>query len=105
MKLFVISIGIGVVIGVVDILPMILGKMSRRAIISAFLQYFFVSIVVGHISLPGIPWWAVGSIVSCALAIPIVVIVSERESGAVPIILSMSIILGAAISVAFHALA
>ncbi len=70
MNTLFISMGIGVAAGLLDILPMILQKMEKISIISAFLQYFFVSIVIVHINLPGIVWWLQGSLISLALALP-----------------------------------
>lgn len=100
MKIWLISIVIGVVVGLIDVAPMIVKKMDRRAIVSAFLQYVFVSIVILNIQLPGIVWWLQGSVVSFCLALPIIIIVSTNDKKAVPIIAVMSIILGAIISVA-----
>ncbi len=94
--------GIGVAAGLLDILPMILQKMEKISIISAFLQYFFVSIVIVHINLPGIVWWLQGSLISLALALPILVIISSNDMKSVPIIASMAIILGALIGIAGH---
>jgi hypothetical protein len=93
---------IGLVAGTLDILPMIAQKLARRAILSAFLQYFFVSIVIVNIDLPGLAWWLQGSLISLALALPVLIIVTENDKKSLPIIASMSIFLGALISVAGH---
>ena len=93
---------IGLVAGTLDILPMIAQKLARRAIQSAFLQYFFVSIIIVNIDLPGLAWWLQGSLISLALAIPVLIIVTENDKKSLPIIASMSIVLGALISVAGH---
>lgn len=102
MRTIIISIVIGIVAGIIDILPMMIQKMDKRSIISAFLQYFFVSIVIVNINLPGIVWWLQGSIIALALVMPIIIIVSEKDIKAVPVIASMSIILGTLISIAGH---
>jgi hypothetical protein len=102
MNTLLMSIAIGIVAGIVDILPMVIMKMNRVSIISAFLQYFFVSIIIVNIDLPGIAWWLEGSIISLALALPIIIIVSDKDKKAGPIIGSMAIILGASISIAGH---
>jgi hypothetical protein len=91
-----------VIAGSIDILPMFLQKMEKRAIISAFLQYFFVSIVIVNINLPGIVWWLQGSLISLALALPVIVIVSEKDRKSIPIIASMAIIQGGLIGIAGH---
>jgi hypothetical protein len=97
-----ISFGIGIVAGVVDILPMVIQKMNRRSILSAFLQYFFVSIIIVHIDLPGIVWWLQGGLVSLALAIPIMIMVSAEDKKAIPVMGAMAIILGSLIGAAGH---
>jgi len=48
---------IGLVAGTIDIVPMVIQKLDKRATISAFLQYFFVSIIIVNIDLPHIVWW------------------------------------------------
>ncbi len=102
MRTLVVSMIIGVVAGIIDILPMIIQKMDKRPILSAFLQYFFVSIIIVNSNLPGIIWWLQGSIIALALAIPVIIIVSEKDRTAVPVIASMSIILGALVGIAGH---
>jgi hypothetical protein len=102
MKIVVLSMLVGLAAGFVDILPMIIKKMDRRAIVSAFLQYFFVSIVIGLIDIPGVIWWLEGSLIALALSLPIVIIVSVNDVKAVPVILSMACILGALIGLAIH---
>jgi hypothetical protein len=104
MKTLLISTGIGVLAGVIDILPMLVQKLPKRAIISAFLQYSFLSIIIVNINLPGIVWWLQGSIISLALATPIIVIVSENDNKVIPIIATMAVILGALIGIAGHIL-
>lgn len=100
MKRLLISIVVGIIVGLIDITPMMVKKMDWRATVSAFLHYVFVSIVILNIQLPGITWWLQGSIVSFCLALPIMIIVSTNDKKAAPIIAVMSIILGAIISVA-----
>jgi hypothetical protein len=102
MRTLLISMLIGVAAGVIDVLPMLIQKMDKRAILSAFLQYFFVSIIIVNIDLPCITWWLQGGIISLALASPILVIVSGVDRKAVPIIAAMSVVLGTFIGIAGH---
>jgi len=101
MKLLYVSLAIGLAAGVLDIVPMIIQKLEKRAIVSAFLQYLFVSIVIVNISLP-VVWWLKGGIVSFALALPVLVIVSGKDKKAVSVIAGMSVILGTLIAAAGH---
>ena len=104
MDTLLLSVLIGIVTGTIDIIPMIIQKLDKRATISAFLQYFFVSIIIVNIDLPYIVWWLQGGLISVALALPVVVIVSKEDKKAVPIILTMAAILGTLIGIAGHLL-
>jgi hypothetical protein len=100
MKFLLVSMVIGIAAGVIDIAPMVIRKMDKRAIGSAFLQYFFVSIVIININIPVLAWWLKGSVISLCLALPVILIVSRNEKKAVPAIVSMSIVLGTLITIA-----
>lgn len=102
MNTVLISIAIGAAAGLLDILPMVLQKQEKRAIISAFLQYFFAGTLIVNTNLFGLPWWLQGGLIALALALPVVVIVSEKDRKAAPIICGMAIVLGTLISVAGH---
>lgn len=102
MDTLLLSAIIGIVAGTVDIIPMVIQKLDKRATISAFLQYFFVSIIIVNIDLPHIVWWLQGGLISVAFALPVVVLLSAQDKKAVPIILTMAAILGTLIGVAGH---
>ncbi len=102
MKALLISMAIGIVAGIIDIIPMLIQKLDKRSIISAFLQYFFVSIIIVNINLHGVPWWLKGSLISFALALPVMIILPEDNRKAVPMIAAMSIVLGGLIGLAGH---
>jgi len=102
MDTLLLSAIIGVVAGTIDAIPMLIQKLEKRAIVSAFLQYFFVSIVIVNIDLPHIVWWLQGGLISVALALPVVVLVAAKDKKAVPIILTMAAVLGTLIGVAGH---
>ena len=102
MDTLLLSAIIGIVAGIIDIIPMIIQKLDKRASISAFLQYFFVSIVIVNIDIPHIVWWLQGGLISVAFAIPVVIIVASQDKKAVPIILTIAAILGTLIGIAGH---
>ena len=102
MDTLLLSAIIGIIAGLIDIIPMIIQKLDKRATISAFLQYFFVSIIIVNIDLPHIVWWLQGGLISVALTLPVVFIVSTSDKKAIPIILMMSAILGTLIGIAGH---
>jgi hypothetical protein len=102
MDTLLLSVIIGIIAGIIDIIPMIIQKLDKRGTISAFLQYFFVSIIIVNIDLPHVEWWLQGGLISVALSIPVVVIISMQDKKAVPIILTMAAILGTFIGIAAH---
>jgi hypothetical protein len=102
MDTLLLSVIIGIVAGIIDIIPMVLQKLEKQATISAFLQYFFVSIIIVNIDLPHIVWWLQGGLISVALSLPVVVIVSMNDKKAVPIIVGIAAILGTLIGMAGH---
>ena len=71
---------VGVVVGLIDALPMFLKKMNRANCWSAFLQYVVVTVVVFNTTLPqfGVNDWLVGPIVSFLMALPMVVMIGKR---------------------------
>jgi hypothetical protein len=100
---------IGIVAGMVDIAPMIVQKLDKRTVISAFLQYLFVSILIVNIDLPHIAWWLEGGLIALMMAIPVVLVVSAAPnllttsaSRTISVILGMSVILGTLTGIAGH---
>jgi hypothetical protein len=102
MDTLLLSAIIGIIAGTVDIIPMIIQKLDRRATVSAFLQYFFVSVIIVNIDLPHIVWWLQGGLIAVAFTLPVAVLVSAQDKKAVPIIVAISAILGTIIGVAGH---
>lgn len=102
MNIILLSVLIGIVAGAIDALPMILKKLPKRAIVSAFLQYLFVSVIIINIDLPNVVWWIEGGLIALMMAIPIVIIIAEADKKSVPIILANAVVLGTLIALAGH---
>ena len=102
MDTLLLSVIIGIVAGTIDVIPMIIQKLDKKANISAFLQYFFVSIIIVNIDLPHVVWWLQGGLISVALSLPVVVLFASEDRKAVPIVLTMAAILGTLIGIAGH---
>ena len=102
MKVRLLSVLIGIVVGAIDALPMILKKLPKRAIVSAFLQYLFVSVIIINIDLPNVVWWIEGGLIALMMAIPIIIIIAETDKKSVPIILANAVVLGTLIALAGH---
>jgi hypothetical protein len=102
MNVLLTGIMVGIVAGALDALPMIIKKLDRKDTFSAFVQWFFASIVIALVDIPGVAWWLEGSIIGVALATPIVIIVSKTDKKSVPVILITSVVLGALVGAATH---
>lgn len=102
MNTLLLSVIIGIIAGTIDIIPMIIQKLDKRATLSAFLQYLFVSVIIVNIDLPYIAWWLEGGLISLMLALPIIVIVSATDKKAIVIIATMAVVLGTLIGIAGH---
>ncbi|MDP4094056.1 MAG: hypothetical protein Q8920_11925 [Bacillota bacterium] len=88
-----ITLIIGLVAGVIDIIPMILQKLDRYSIISAFVQWLVVAFVIININF-GVEGWLKGLIVAILMALPIVILVMKDDAKSVLPILIMCSILG-----------
>lgn len=93
---------IGIIAGILDVLPMIFQKMNTKTIVSAFLQYVFLGIIIINTKIPVLPWWLQGGLISLAFALPIIIILPEDNKKAAPIIGIMAIVIGTLISLAGH---
>jgi hypothetical protein len=114
MNRLLLGILIGIAAGIIDITPMIAQKLNKKTIVSAFLQYLFVSVIIVNIDLPNMVWWLEGGLIALAVATPIVLIVSATDEKSnsniltisiaktVAIILTTAIILGTLIGIAGH---
>jgi formate-dependent nitrite reductase membrane component NrfD len=102
MDKLLLSVIIGLVAGIVDIIPMIVRKLPKYSTISAFFHYFFISIVIVNIDLPHIPWWLEGGVISFALMIPMLIHVGHTDKKPLPIIAANSIIIGTLVGIAGH---
>ena len=102
MSTLLLSLFIGIITGILDVIPMIIKKLPKSACISAFLQYLFVSVIIINIDLPHIVWWIEGGLIALMMATPIVIIIAQSDKKSVPIILANAIILGTLIGFAGH---
>lgn len=93
---------IGVIVGSIDILPMIKMKLDKFSIISAFIFYFTLPFVICNLDLFGLVWWLKGGLVGFALALPTIIIVAKDDKTSVPPMLIMSAVLGTVISAINH---
>ncbi len=87
---------IGIVAGIVDVLPMVWQKMPWRANVSAFAHWVALGVVIPYVDW-GIASWLKGAIVALLFAVPILLIVTDTDSKAIIPITVMSLLLGAGV--------
>lgn len=97
---FTLSLTVGAVVGMLDVVPMIFQKLSARSCLSAFFIYFFAAVIVFHSRLPHLPWWAQGMAVVLMLMIPVLFTFSGKERKAIPVVLFNALFFGFLISAA-----
>ena len=99
MNNLMIAIFIGVVAGMLDVIPMIIMKLEKVASISAFTHYFVLGLII-----PFVDWdlspWITGVIISFLSALPIMIIVYPKNKKAIIPMILFSLILGAGIGLA-----
>jgi hypothetical protein len=96
---FLIAVLIGVVAGLIDVIPMIIMKLDRVANISAFVHYFVLGLIIPFVSW-GIEPWIKGIVIALLTAIPIMIIVYPKDKKAIIPMIIFSLILGAGIGIA-----
>lgn len=96
MKKFSVALSLGFAAGIVDVIPMLIMNIDMNAIVSAFIHWLVLGIVI-----PFIKWdmrsWVKGMLVAVISALPIMALVYENgPADLVPIAIS-SLVLGALI--------
>lgn len=90
---------IGIIAGLIDVIPMLIMKLERAANISAFTHYFVLGLIIPFVDL-GIKSWLTGVIVSFLFALPVMIIVGAKDRKSIPPMILFSILLGAGIGLA-----
>lgn len=89
----------GIVIGAVDILPMVKMKLDKYSIASAFVFYFTLPFIILNTELFHMVWWIKGGLLGAILALPMIIIVSKEDKKSGLPMLIMSTMLGEVISI------
>jgi hypothetical protein len=96
MNRILLSLTVGALAGIIDIIPMFMQKLDRYSIASAFIQWVILGFVINHIEF-GVGGWLKGLIVAVLLSIPVIALVVKADpKSAVPIVV-MSAILGSVV--------
>lgn len=96
MNKFLLSIILGIAAGIIDIIPMVLQKLDIYAIVSAFMQWLILGLVINYLNI-GITGWQKGLITAVVLALPIVILIMKTDVKSVFPILIMAAVLGSAV--------
>lgn len=99
MKKLLVPLGIGIIAGIIDVIPMIIQGLDWYSNISAFIFWIVMGFIITHISLP-VKNWLKGMIVALICAIPIMIIVSMNGILTIIPILVMTLILGSLVGYA-----
>lgn len=99
MNNFLIAVIIGLIAGLIDIIPMIIRKLNKRDTISAFVHYFALGLIIPFVNWPIAPW-ITGVIIALLTAVPVMIIVYPRDKKAIMPMIIFSLILGAGIGIA-----
>ena len=99
MNEILIALTIGIVAGIIDVVPMIIQKMEKTANLSAFAHWVVLGLIIPFVSWDIAPWLK-GLIIAEISAIPILFIVAVKDKKAILPITVMSAILGIAVAIA-----
>lgn len=103
MKFFLLTLLVGIIAGVIDVLPMFKMKLDKYSIVSAFVYYLIMPFIVFNVKWFGEQlWWLRGGITALLIAIPTIILVAkEDKKSAIPMVI-MSILLGSVVGVYGH---
>lgn len=93
MKELLLTLLIGIIAGMIDVLPMIKMKLDKYSIVSAFVHYLIASFIIFRIEL-GMAWWIKGGAITLLLALPVIILVMKENKKSVLPMVIMSIVLG-----------
>lgn len=96
---FFIAMIIGLVAGLIDIIPMVIQKLDKQDTISAFVHYFALGLIIPFVNW-GIAPWITGIVTAFLTSVPIMIIVYPKDKKAVIPMIVFSLILGGAIGIA-----
>ncbi len=99
---FLLTLLIGILAGIIDVMPMIKMKVDKYSCMSAFLYYVIVPFFVFGINWFKDLWWLRGGVVAILMAIPVIILVSKEDKKSPVVMIIMSIVLGSIIGVVGH---
>jgi hypothetical protein len=99
MKNVLIALIIGLSAAIIDVVPMIIQRIDKSACISAFIQWIVLGLIIPYVN-----WdmqsWLKGLIIAELAALPIMILVFEKEPKSIIPIIIFSAILGIGVGLA-----
>jgi hypothetical protein len=99
MTKLLISIGIGVIAGAVDVIPMLIQKLDKFSNWSAFIHWVVLGVIISYIEMPLSPWLK-GLVIAEISALPVIILVAKTDMKSILPMVVMSGILGVAVGIA-----
>jgi hypothetical protein len=94
-----IALLIGIIAGIIDIIPMIIQKLDKFACASAFVHWVILGLII-----PFVDWniqaWLTGLIIGLISSFPVILMIYKQDKKSVIPILFMSAILGFGVGLA-----
>lgn len=90
---------IGLIAGLIDVIPMIIQKLDETSCISAFIHYFALGIIIPFVNWDMEPWLK-GIIIALLMSLPVMVIVYSKDKKAILPMIIFALVLGAGIGMA-----
>lgn len=99
MNRFIYSVIVGVIVGIIDVIPMVAQGLDWYSNTSAFFHWVITSFIIFHINV-NMDSWLKGLVIGEILGIPIIILALQKEPASAIIIVAMSAILGVLVGVA-----
>lgn len=94
MKEILLTLLVGIIVGIIDIAPMIKMKLDKYALSSAFTFYFVMPFIIYNLDFLNNLWWLKGGLITLILSTPTTILIAKADKkGCIPVII-MSILLG-----------
>jgi len=93
---------LGLLIGIIDVIPMIIKRLPTYSVIAAFIHYFVATVVIVNIDIPLLPWWLEGGVLGLALMLPMLIHVGHTDKKPLPVITANAVVLGSIAEIAAY---
>lgn len=98
---WVLLVIIGVLAGIVDVLPMIKMKIDRYSIASAFLFHVIAAMILYFVKVDMV-FWLKGGVVYLLMALPLILLVARDDKKSVLAMVVSSVVIGSLVGIIQH---